>query len=595
MKKALNLSLLVLIVVALPIFLSSCKKEKVAETSAAPQFEGVKDINYTGWEVGKEGGTFVYSEFGSDPKTFNAIVADETSSTDITNQMYAGLVRRNQMTLEWEPSLAESWTVADDQKSATFKLRSGLKWSDGQPITADDFVYTYQVIMTDGVQGSSADGFMVGDKPATVTKVDDMTVKITMPEVYAGLMNMASFAALPKHIIEPVMKQGVDAFNSFWGVDTDVTKIVGDGPFVLSEYVPSQRVVMKKNPNYWEKDAKGQQLPYIDQLQFVYVQDQDTQLEKLLSGELDYLSIRGSDYAVLKDKKADLGIELYNVGPDSGSLFITFNQNPIDGPGDAGIKPPALTWLSNLKFRQAMAHLIDRQTMINNIYYGFGYPQYSFIPKFSPYYWPGAADEALKFDPEAAKKLLDEIGYTDQNGDGWRQDPDGNKISLTLSTNAGNTQREQAGTMFTDEVRKVGIDLTFKPVDFNTLVTQLVSTYDWQMIMIGLTGSVDPISGSNVYPSRGNLHMIEPNQKTPRRDWEKQVDAAWNKANNTLDEAQRKAGYQELQKLWIDNLPWVFTVNQARIAAVKTKWGNIFPHPINGYDWAGIVSHIYLK
>ena len=107
-----------------------------------------------------------------------------------------------------------------------------------------------------------------------------------------------------------------------------------------------------------------------------------------------------------------------------------------------------------------------------------------------------------------------------------REDPDGNKIELILNTNSGNDVREQIGELFSQEAKAVGIDVTFKPEAFNEMVTRLVSSYDWQMILIGLTGSVDPVGGANVYPSYGNLHMIEPNQESPRRDWEAAVDAS---------------------------------------------------------------------
>ena len=401
---------------------------------------------------------------------------------------------------------------------------------------------------------------------------------------------------MPKHILEPVLKEGgAAAINSFWGVDTDVTKIVGCGPFVISEYVPNQKVVLKPNPYYFEKDEQGQQLPYLDEFVILIVEDQDTQLAKFMAGEMDFYSLRGEDYAVLVDKKEQLGFQIYDVGPNTGTVFITFNQNPKESEEDGGITGPKLEWLSTKKFRQAMAHLIDRESIINNVAYGFGYPQYSFIPRFSPYYWQDVDAEALKYDPEQSKQLLDEINFTDRDGDGWREDAKGNKISLVLNTNSGNRVREAVGEMFSQEAKRVGIDVVFRPEDFNALVTKLLATYDWEMILIGLTGSVDPIGGSNVYPSRGNLHMIEPKQDSPRRAWEKGVDAAWDEANLTLDEAQRVSGFEKIQRIWIDELPWAYTFNAAVMHAYKEEYGNIKPHPINGYDWAGIIHRIYLK
>ena len=164
-----------------------------------------------------------------------------------------------------------------------------------------------------------------------------------------------------------------------------------------------------------------------------------------------------------------------------------------------------------------------------------------------------------------------------------------------MNTNSGNTVRENIGELFAQECRKIGIDMSFQPEDFNSLVTKLLSGENWEAILIGLTGSVDPISGANVYPSSGNLHMIEPNQESPRRAWEAEVDAAWKVANNTTDEAQRTRGWETIQRIWADELPWIYTFNAALLGAYKTKFGNVYPQPVSGYGWDGIVHRLYLK
>ena len=553
-------------------------------------------VDHSAWERGSHGGRFVITST-SDPKTFNPVLAKETSTTDITGRMFAGAVRRNQLTLEWEPDLAESWEISEDQKTITLRLRSGLTWSDGDPLTADEVVWTVnEIVLNEDVETDDRDALLIGGELATFELIDDLTYRITLPSVYAGIFEVASIAPLPRHIFEPLIEaEGAAAVNSFWGVDTDVTTIVGNGPFMIDEYLPSQRVVMTPNPRYYEQDEWGQQLPYLDEFVIEFVEDQDTGLARFIAGESDAWGLRGEDYGVLVDMQEPDDFLIYNVGPASSTQFITFNQNPIEGEDDGGIGPPELTWLSNQTFRQAMAHLIDRQTIINNIAFGFGYPQYSFVWTVSPYYWEGAADAALKYDPERAGELLDSIGYVDRDGDGVREDPDGNKIALILNTNSGNTVREQIGELFSQEARNAGIDVTFKPEAFNELVTRLVSSFDWQMILIGLTGSVDPVSGANVYPSHGGLHMIEPGQESPRRDWEVAVDAAWDVANLTTDEEQRIRGYRTLQELWIEAVPWAYTFAPAVMHAYRNTFGNIKPHPLNGYAMTGIVDRLFVK
>ena len=556
----------------------------------------LEPVDHSAWERGRHGGRFVVTNI-SDAKTFNPVVAKETSTTDITDRLFAGVVRRSQLTLEWEPALAERWEISEDQKTITLYLRSGLTWSDGDPITADEIVWSVnEIYKNEEVETSTRDALIVGDEFAEFELIDDLTYRIVLPSVYAGIFEIASIGPMPRHIFEPLIEaEGAAAVNSFWGVDTDVSTIVGNGPFLIADYVPSQRVVMTPNPNYYEQDEWGQQLPYLDEFVIEFVEDQDTGLARFVAGETDAWGLRGEDYGVLVDKQEADNFLIYNVGPASSTQFITFNQNPIEGEEDGGIEPPALTWLSNKNFRQAMAHLIDRQTIINNIAFGFGYPQYSFVWTVSPYYWQGAADAAFKYDPERAKELLDSIDYVDRDGDGVREDPDGNKIELILNTNSGNDVREQIGELFSQEANAAGIDVTFKPEAFNELVTRLVSSFDWQMILIGLTGSVDPVGGANVYPSRGSLHMMEPNQESPRRDWEAAVDAAWDEANLTTDEEQRIRGFRKLQELWIEEVPWAYTFAPAVMHAYRNTVGNIKPHPLNGYGIRGIADRLYVK
>jgi peptide/nickel transport system substrate-binding protein len=589
MKKSLLLGLILVLSAGL-LFAGGGREEQYQEPTES-RFEGLFEVNREGWEIGTYGGQVVVASL-SDPKTFNIITGSETSTTDITSRMFDGLVDRNQHTLEWEPELAESWEIGADQQSITLKLREGLVWSDGDDITAEDFVWAVnEVFLNDLVESNYTSGLYVGDEPSQWEVVDDLTIRVTLPSVYAGILNLVSQPPLPIHILQPfVAENGIEALNSLWGLDSDPTEIPVCGPFKVKEYVPSQKVVMERNDRYWRTDAEGNRLPYLDEVVFSIIPDQDTMREVFRAGDLTALGLRGEDVAPFRqEKEAGGDFDMYAVGPVASTQFITFNMNYEVLP------EPQVTWLSNKKFRLAMAHLVDRQAIINNVAYGFGQPQYSFIPRFSPYYWDGADDAAAKYDPEAAKALLDEIGYVDTDGDGWREDPDGNKIALVLNTNSGNTTREAIGELFSQEAQKVGIDITFKPEDFNALVTKLLSTFDWELILIGLTGSVDPISGQNVYPSSGNLHMVHPNQESPIRDWEKAVDAAWEEANLTTDENDRVSGFEKIQRIWIEENPWVYTFNAIAVGAVRKNVGNYRPQPVDGYEFIDTLEYVYFR
>jgi len=599
----------------------------------------------TGWELGKQGGEFVRSTFGSEPKTLNGVVAAETSTTDVTDFLTAGAIGRDQFTLEYKVNegFGKSYVVSEDELTVTVEIEEGLKWSDGDDLTAEDIVFSLnQLMLREDVGSNSRSGYMIPTEidgypatiPAKAELIDMYTYKLTLPTIRANIVELAGITVYPMHIFGPLIgwdkSMGFDfeytteltdddgymyyemievkdpsldygAVTSFWGLDSDVTEIVSAGPFVISEYVPGQKIVLGRNPNFYEYDDAGVQLPYLDKVTYIFVEDQDTQLARFLAGELDFLGLRGSDYAVFTQEKLDaLDATLYDVGPVFSTQFLVFNQNPDAAAEDGStvpgtIKPEVYYWTSNREFRMAMAHLIDRETLINNVAFGFGYPQYSFIPRVSPYYWEGSDDAAAKYDPEMAKDILDDLGWVDNDGDGWREDDMGRKIVFELTTNSGNTDREAIGTLFAEDAASVGVQVQFKPEDFNTMVGKLLSGQGWDAIIIGLTGSVDPISGSNVYPSSGNLHMTNPNQSSPGTDWEYEVDQAWGWANNTTDEEQRKLGFEIIQRIWLIENPWIFTYNASAMNAFKNEFGNVYPRPIDGYDWKGILHRMYVK
>ncbi|MBI5875989.1 MAG: ABC transporter substrate-binding protein, partial [Deltaproteobacteria bacterium] len=274
----------------------------------------------------KYGGSFIEDTI-SDPKSFNPVIAKETSTTAVTGYIFEGLTQMNPFTTEIEPHLAKSWEFSKDGKVWTFYLRDDVKWSDGKPFTADDVVFTYnQLYYNKSIPADARDILTIEGKEIKIEKVDNLTVRFTLPKPFAPLLFAMGFDILPKHVLEPVVKAG--KFNSHWGVNTLPEQIVGTGPFLLSEYVPSQRVVMKKNPNYWRKDKKGNKLPYLDNIVMLIVPDQNSSLLKFQAGETDMLSMRREDYVVLKPQEAKGNFTIYNAGPTLSTTFLIFNQNP---------------------------------------------------------------------------------------------------------------------------------------------------------------------------------------------------------------------------------------------------------------------------
>ena len=529
----------------------------------------------------KYGGQLVLSTT-SDPKTFNDITAQETSSSLVTSYIFEGLVRLNAQTLKPEPNLAESWEVSEDGLTWIFHLRRDVRWNDGQPFTAEDVVFTFNdLIYNLDIPNSSRDIFTIDGKIFDVKKIDDYTVQFILPIKFAPFLMGMNQSILPKHKLQKAVEE--KKFMTTWGIDTAPQEIIGTGPFNLMEYVPGQRLVFVRNPYYWKKSAAGEPLPYLKKIIYLIVQSADVEMLKFKDGELDYIDLRAMDYPLIKPLEKKGNFTVYNAGPGFGTNFIAFNQNRDSNPktGRPFIEPKKLSWFTNIHFRRAVACAIDKKKIIEIVMNGLGYPQEAAMsPSAGFFYNPNVT--RYEYDPAKAKAILKEAGFFDRDGDGFIEDPNGSTVEFNLNTNAGNTERMDIAAIIRQDLEELGMKVNFLPLEFNNLVSKLNSTFNWDAIMIGLTGGIEPHFGKNVWSSDGTLHMWYPHQKSPATEWERRIDEIFSQGVQELDENKRKVLYDEFQKIVSDELPVIYTVLASRIFAVRNKFGNLCPTSYGG-------------
>lgn len=541
----------------------------------------------------KYGGVLINSSI-SDPKSFNEIIAKETSTTAAIGFLFEGLTKTNGVTTEVEPCLATHWEFSKDGLVWTFHLRQNVKWFDGQPFTADDVLFTYNdLIYNQSIPSSARDIFTIDGQQLKLEKIDDYTLRFILPKPFAPLLRQLGQSILPKHILLEAVKNG--KFNSIWGVDTPPSKIIGTGPFMLSEFKPAERLVYVRNPHYWQKDKDGNQLPYLDKIITLIVENQNVQLALFKSRELDILGVREKDFAYLKKREAEGNYKLYNCGPAFGTSFVVFNQNRGYVPA------PKINWFTDLAFRQAVAYAIDKQTIINNVMSGIGFPQDAAMEEAAvAFYNPKV--KKYRYNIAKAKEILKQADYIDRDNDGMVEDKQGNKVKFTLLTNAENDVRKDIGSIIQADMKRIGLDVTFTPIDFNNLVTRLTSSFDWDAILIGLTGGIEPHSGKNVWDSQGQIHMWnpKPNNKEKIKSWqehlsdyEKEIDKMFNLGASELDQKKRRVYYDRWQEIAAEQLPLIYTVNGPALFAVRNKFGHLKPSAYGGI--LHNIEEIYLK
>ena len=581
-KKALLLALALVLAWAA---MAACGESSDDQSDVVDRMkQNVEEFEYAD---GKRGGALTIATI-SDPLTFNLAISTDASSSGVLGYLFEGLTETSWLTDEVEPALAQSWEHSEDGLTWTFHLRRDVRWHDGQPFTAHDVDFTFnRIIYNQDIPASSRPAFNFRfldeasgewrEAPMTVTALDDYTVQCVLPVPFAPFLRSMGTAIYPKHILEPHVDDGT--FADTWDIDTDPAEIIGTGPFTIAGYEPDQRVVLQRNPDYWLRDGAGNPLPYLDQVIHLIVPDLEAELALFLSGDSDAHGVQGEEYERLEPLQEEGNFTIHRRGPAFGTTFMGFNMNPGMSSPDSGepyVAPEKLRWFQNVQFRQAVAHTVDKATIIEEVQHGLAYPQWASIsPAAGDFHNPNVP--RYEYDLDRANEILDDLGWTDTNGDGIREDDQGNEIAFSLVTNTGNTVRGRVAELVHQGMQQLGLRVDFRLVEFGDLVGQLTATYDWEAMIIGFTGGTEPHFGINFWHSGENLHLWYPNQPEPATEWEAKIDELYIMGSRELDRTVRVDLYHQAQEVAAENVPVIYTTLAERLSAVRNVFGNTTP------------------
>lgn len=541
-------------------------------------------------ELGQYGGRFVMGQTTS-PRTFNAPMANEQSSNDINNLLYAALTDIDYRTLADIPIMAKSWEFSSDGKTCTFHLRRGMKFSDGHPVTSADVRFSFDVVMSDSLHPSAQEGLsaLVDGKKTkyTYSAPDSFTFVITAPKTDALLLaHVGSVRILPRHVLEAPFLAG--KFASEYSTATPVAQVVTSGPWRLKKYVPDQQVVLEPNPYWFGVDAKGTRLPYLDEIVFVVTKDQDAALLKFHAGQVDGLdNVKPDDYADFTAKEKAEDFVLHDLGASYNTNFFWFNLNRLklarDGrkTGDPAVEPWKYSLFNDLRFRRAVSMAINRDDLIKGPFRGFAVKNWTILTV-SNKRWADSTVTGADYAPDQAKALLAELGLRDRNGDGILEDSKGHKLSFDMLTNSDNKLRVALATLIKDDLAKVGIEIIPAPTDFNTIVTKTRNEYSYDLCLLGLGSAVpaDPGMTANVVRSSGITHYWHMKQEKPETEAERKMDEAFAANTATMDESVRKQTWHEVSQTLNDNVFFVWLPTQIMKIPVSARFGNVDPNPM---------------
>lgn len=531
----------------------------------------------------------------SDPSTFNYPL--NNSAFNIFGYIYDGLILENGKTAELEPALAESWKISEDKKQIIFQLRQGLKWSDGQDLTAEDVVFSYNEIYFNPLIPSGLQDILrigtTGQFP-TVKALSDRVVQFTVPEPFAPFLRFTGgIPILPEHALKKAVrtknKEGKLEFLSTWGTDTNPQNIITNGMYVIDKYLPSQRVVLKRNPYYWKKSQ-----PYIEKIVIQTIESSDSQMSYFRSGDIDSIDVNPDQFRLLKVEEKKGKYTIYNGGASSDSRFLGFNLNKAkDKNGKPFVDPIKSAWFNQTKFRQAVAYAINREAIKNNIYRGLGVIQHSTISSTSPFYLsPEQGLKTYEYNPEKAKSLLLQAGFS-YNSENKLIDSKGNPVRFTILVKTEEKQRVDSTLQIQQDLEAIGMKVDLQIISFNT-VLQKLNNRDWEAYVGGFGGGgTEPHSGYNIWASQGASHQFnqgprlgeDPIQGWVLSSWEKEIDRLFTEGVQELDETKRKQIYGKFQQIVAEEVPFFYLVNSLSLSAVRDRIENVKFTALGGAFW----------
>lgn len=512
-----------------------------------------------------------------EPSTYNRFVAADVTQDGLARLIHATLIRLNRATGQLEPRLAREWTSSPDGLTWTLKLREDVLFSDGAPFTAADVVFSFQALYDPKVESEIKSSFLINAKPLTVRAMDAHTVVVVFPAPYGpGISLLDAVPIFPSHKLKAALDAG--KFRDAWGLSTPLTEIVGLGPFVLAEYVSGQRLVLTRNPRFWLKDGGGRQLPYLDRIEIQFSADQNADVLRLKSGDLDvmYTAVRFEDLDALRKLEAQGRIKLHTAGVSIAPDLLWFNLAPDSPP--ARQRP----WLQSEGLRKAISMAVDRQALVNSVFLGEAVPIAGPItPGHGGWYTADVARPV--FDRDAARRALAAAGLTDRNNDGMVDDSSGKTARFSIRTLKGSTVRERSVLIIQDQLRQIGLQIDFIPMEFRSMINSLgKGEYDAIYFSVE-SDSIDPARNPEFWSSSGSFHVWNPGQAKPATTWEGEIDQLMKRQATSMDITERRRLLEQAERVLAEHMPVVIFAAPKVILATSARVRGVTPSVLAPY------------
>lgn len=495
-------------------------------------------------------GDWLVQAFGVNLKSLTPFISADAYASQVQEYILESLLIRNPDTLEWEGLLAESWTVSEDGLTFVFKLRDGLLFSDGQPLTADDVVFSFDFIMNPAIQAPRERAYY--SKIDKVEALDSRTVRFQFKEPYFNALSLAGgLAVMPKHFYEPYLKKPND-YNQSKGL------LLGSGPYRLEDprnWSPDKGMVeLRRNPRYW-----GPIQPSFDRLMWRVIENDSARLTTFRNGDIDSYGSRPIEYRKLVEDK-DLAKKAEHweyMSPVAGYSYIGWNQQREDKP----------TRFADKRVRQAMTFLIDRERIIEEIYLGYG--QVALSPFNANSKQHDTDLSSRTYDEQQGMALLQQAGYQDRDGDGVLEDSEGKPFEFELVYFQGNEDTSRMVLFLKDLLARAGILLKPKPTEWSVMI-DLLNKRNFDAITLGWTSGLETdlyqMFHSSQIADAGNNFINYRNAE---------LDRLIEEARATVNEERRMPLWQAAEGELFEDQPYTFLMRRKSLVFIDRRIRNL--------------------
>ena len=521
---------------------------------------------------------------------------------------YEPLVRWDRSGKKVAPGLAEGWEILDEGRTYVFHLRKGLKWSDGHPLTSEDFFFHYEDVLCDKEVTPVFPAWLsIGGEPVVLSAPDGTTLIYRFTQPNGIFLEQLAFRGndilAPKHYLRQFLPKyadlaelqarararGFDVWRALFG--TMANHIENPGlptwrPFKITIPPPAGRMIAERNPYYWKVDPEGKQLPYIDRIAYTLVQNNEVITIKAMAGEVDCQArgIDASNYSLFMQNREKGGYRVLK-DPSPGSVVLYLNQHSKE--------PEMRALLKDRRFRVALSHAVNREEIIFLLYRGLAVPARGIASPYDPYYLPEFDERYIDFDPDRANALLDELGMAkDRNG--VRRMPSGKPFRQMM-----NVFPSESGTsadlwqLVADQLREVGLDFIVK-VDAPNLSRLQVCNGNsdfWAYATAGLHWIVDPVwyvpwySSTYFAPLYGRYIASKGKDKQgvkPPPEYQRLVDC-YLELQSTVDPGRKRELGHRILGQWAEECYTIGICRQELLMIVSNRFKNVPEHIIHDY------------